>query len=304
MPARFIQGACLRSLDDCLSKLHHTMLLRWKRRGSTSPLNNAAKREKWSRVEYEVTINEDESIFTCECGQFEHTGMLCSHALRVMEILHLEEIPKYHVIKRWTKDARDILPGHLVQYQRDNSQNMSFTCRHATLNFKAMEVVRMGDASAACYEHVNAALDSVIRSAAPLAEKRDGLAFEDRVIPTTDARISANGEQANADLEAEHCASAGNSFSTNAMRCLTAPEKRRGPGRPTNSREKAKASYEGLSKRTRFCSICRREGHKKTTCPDRGDMPKKPRKPGKCKNCGIEPTYDVHETTRVCRELI
>ncbi|XBI88694.1 hypothetical protein VPH35_026624 [Triticum aestivum] len=75
--------------------------------------NNAAKREKWSRVEYEVTINDDQSIFTCECGQFEHMGMICSHTLRVMEILHLEEIPKYHILKRWTRDARDILPGHL-----------------------------------------------------------------------------------------------------------------------------------------------------------------------------------------------
>lgn len=46
--------------------------------------NNAAKREKWSKVEYEVTINEDKSIFSCECGQFEYTGMLCSHVLRVM----------------------------------------------------------------------------------------------------------------------------------------------------------------------------------------------------------------------------
>ena len=90
-----------------------------------------------------------------------------------MEILHVEEIPKCHVVKRWTKDARDILPGHLVQYQTDNSQNMSVTCRHATLYFKAMEVVRMGDASAACYEHVNAALDSVIQSVAPLPEKPD-----------------------------------------------------------------------------------------------------------------------------------
>lgn len=45
--------------------------------------NNATKREKWSRVEYEVNINDDQSEFTCECGQFEHTGMLCSHVLRV-----------------------------------------------------------------------------------------------------------------------------------------------------------------------------------------------------------------------------
>uniref|UniRef100_A0A453F5S5 SWIM-type domain-containing protein n=1 Tax=Aegilops tauschii subsp. strangulata TaxID=200361 RepID=A0A453F5S5_AEGTS len=45
--------------------------------------NNAAKREKWSRVQYEVNINEDQTEYTCECGQFKHTGMLCSHVLRV-----------------------------------------------------------------------------------------------------------------------------------------------------------------------------------------------------------------------------
>ncbi|XP_044344038.1 protein FAR1-RELATED SEQUENCE 12 [Triticum aestivum] len=45
--------------------------------------NNAAKGEKWSRVEYEVNINDDQLEFTCECGQFDHTRMLCSHVQRV-----------------------------------------------------------------------------------------------------------------------------------------------------------------------------------------------------------------------------
>ena len=248
--------------------------------------NNAAKREKWSRVEYEVTINEDMSIFSCECGKFEHTGMLCSHSLRVMEILHMEEIPKHHIMKRWTRDARDVLPGHLVQYQKDSSQNLSFTYRHATLYVKAMEVVRMGDASAASYDHVNAALDAVLQSGAAIAEKRDGLAFEDRLVEHTPAIPGPNGELAFVPLGTEQCRSPGHSVSVNAMQNLAAPDKHRGAGRPTSSREKA--PYEGLSKRTRFCSICRREGHKKTMCPERGDAPKKPRKPGKCKNCGIE----------------
>ena len=56
-----------------------------------------------------------------------------------MEILHLDEIPKHHIVKRWTRDARDILPEHLVQYQKDNLVNLSFTCRHATLYLKAMK---------------------------------------------------------------------------------------------------------------------------------------------------------------------
>ncbi|KAM3193411.1 hypothetical protein ACQJBY_070177 [Aegilops geniculata] len=55
--------------------------------------NIAVKREKWTRVGYELNINDDRSEFTCECGQFEHTAMLCSHVFRVMEMLHVEAVP-------------------------------------------------------------------------------------------------------------------------------------------------------------------------------------------------------------------
>lgn len=42
--------------------------------------------------------------------------------------------------------------------------------------------------------------------------------------------------------------------SGNMLEALLPPAKRKEMGRPTTSREKA--PYEGLSKRTRFCSIC------------------------------------------------
>uniref|UniRef100_A0A453TC94 SWIM-type domain-containing protein n=1 Tax=Aegilops tauschii subsp. strangulata TaxID=200361 RepID=A0A453TC94_AEGTS len=48
--------------------------------------NNAAKREKWSRVKYEVNMTQGQTEFTCECGYFEHTGMLCSHVSRVTSV--------------------------------------------------------------------------------------------------------------------------------------------------------------------------------------------------------------------------
>uniref|UniRef100_A0A453HLW7 CCHC-type domain-containing protein n=1 Tax=Aegilops tauschii subsp. strangulata TaxID=200361 RepID=A0A453HLW7_AEGTS len=34
--------------------------------------------------------------------------------------------------------------------------------------------------------------------------------------------------------------------------------------------------------------ICRQQRHKRTTCPDRGHIPKPVRKPARCTNCGIE----------------
>ena len=40
--------------------------------------------------------------------------------MQVIAVLHLKEI----LLKLWTKDARDILPQHLIQYQKDHSVNM------------------------------------------------------------------------------------------------------------------------------------------------------------------------------------
>lgn len=145
----------------------------------------------------------------------------------------------------------------------------------------------MGDASAESFEHMSAGLKALLVSGTPFAEKRGGLGFEDCLALLPAGRLPGNGE---VDFETNGVphqeVSGGHSASVNALQGLAAPDKQKGVGRPTNSREKA--PYEGLSSRTRFCSICRREGHKRTTCPDRGDAPKKPQKPGKCKNCGME----------------
>jgi hypothetical protein len=55
--------------------------------------------------------------------------------------------------------------------------------------------------------------------------------------------------------------------------------------RPTTSCDKP--PYEQRKKRSRFCTICKGEGHKSTTCPQRGDLPKPPRKLPKCSRCGV-----------------
>lgn len=40
-------------------------------------------------------------------------------------------------------------------------------------------------------------------------------------------------------------------------------------------------------KRSWICSICRKQGHKSTTCPERGDIPKATRKTPRCSTCGV-----------------
>jgi hypothetical protein len=44
---------------------------------------NADRRERWTKVEFEVRVMGENEEFDCECGQFAHMGMLCGHALKV-----------------------------------------------------------------------------------------------------------------------------------------------------------------------------------------------------------------------------
>jgi len=101
---------------------------------------------KWTRVVYEVKILDDGEKFECECGLFEHMGMPCCHMLKVMDVLGFTEIPKHLIVKRWVRDARDILPPHLQVYQRDHAGSRTMTHRHTALYVHAMELARLGDA--------------------------------------------------------------------------------------------------------------------------------------------------------------
>lgn len=42
-------------------------------------------REKWCKVQYEVSVSD--GYYTCECGMYDHMGMLCCHVLRFLSTL-------------------------------------------------------------------------------------------------------------------------------------------------------------------------------------------------------------------------
>lgn len=45
--------------------------------------DNPAKRAHWARVHFKVEVIGDFERYICECGLYEHFGMLCCHVLRV-----------------------------------------------------------------------------------------------------------------------------------------------------------------------------------------------------------------------------
>ncbi|KAJ8759801.1 hypothetical protein K2173_009902 [Erythroxylum novogranatense] len=53
-----------------------------------------------------VSWNEEALNVSCTCRSFEYRGILCKHAILVLQMSGLSIIPSPYILKRWTKDAK------------------------------------------------------------------------------------------------------------------------------------------------------------------------------------------------------
>ncbi|XP_037457305.1 protein FAR1-RELATED SEQUENCE 5-like [Triticum dicoccoides] len=230
----------------------------------------AERRQAWSRTQYHVLFHQGSGGYLCECGLYSHMGMLCCHAIRVLLHLGVREIPEVHIMKRWTKNACENLPVHLMIYKACNSALKDATYRHSSLYSKALEIVQMGDKNTEAYGAAMKQLLDAISVLNDINQESDGRGLNDQ----------ATAQAHDQDVPVTPGAN-GLSGSMNVV------SRKRDLGRPTNAR--AKPGYENVSKpRTKFCSICRGRGHKASGCPSYGGVAKKKRKVPKCTKCGLE----------------
>ena len=50
--------------------------------------------------EYKVIGNPSEQTARCSCGQFERIGILCSLALKILDIMNIKLLPGHYIFKR------------------------------------------------------------------------------------------------------------------------------------------------------------------------------------------------------------
>lgn len=160
----------------------------------------------------------------------------------------MTEIPKRHIIvKRWTKDARDILPDHLHHYQRDQLNGTPLTFRHNRMYAQALELVRLRDASVEASKTLMGLFKHDMAVIAPFDKARDGLGLED--LPGKIKQAGGLQFRLTNGVPADD----GVSGLSNPLTELGAPAKMRNACRPLNAKDKK--PYEWMSKRSRSCSI-------------------------------------------------
>ncbi|KAL6906448.1 hypothetical protein ACP4OV_004049 [Aristida adscensionis] len=113
---------------------------------------NAEKRQSWEKTEFSIDVISNGDQYICECGLSEHMGMMCAHIIRVCIQLGVQTIPAKHIAKRWTLNARDMLPPHLVHYQKDQAAIQCQSIRHSSLYKAALEIVHLGDSNPRAFE--------------------------------------------------------------------------------------------------------------------------------------------------------
>ncbi|KAH6831302.1 hypothetical protein C2S53_009497 [Perilla frutescens var. hirtella] len=53
-----------------------------------------------------VLYSIEDDLVACSCLKFEYVGILCSHALKVLDYRNIKIVPSRYILKRWTRDAR------------------------------------------------------------------------------------------------------------------------------------------------------------------------------------------------------
>jgi hypothetical protein len=53
--------------------------------------------------DHRVNWNSSENNVSCSCRNFEMCGILCGHALKILDVMNIKVFPKKYILKRWTK---------------------------------------------------------------------------------------------------------------------------------------------------------------------------------------------------------
>ncbi|XP_068639997.1 protein FAR1-RELATED SEQUENCE 6-like [Aristolochia californica] len=93
---------------------------------------------------YEVLYNAEKEEVRCICHSFECRGILCRHAVSVLNFQDVDEIPSLYVLDRWRKDYKQL---HAMTCYTKSREVNSPTERYDNLYMHCIELAEIGAGS-------------------------------------------------------------------------------------------------------------------------------------------------------------
>ncbi|EEE54990.1 hypothetical protein OsJ_02614 [Oryza sativa Japonica Group] len=109
--------------------------------------------------EYKVIGDPLKQTVQCSCRRFDRIGILCAHALKVLDLMNIKSLPPHYVLKRWTREARsgtiqDNLGRNIIE-----NPNMDAMLRYRFMSHKFLNLAHRAANFPECTMLVDSALD-------------------------------------------------------------------------------------------------------------------------------------------------
>ncbi|XP_008786389.2 protein FAR1-RELATED SEQUENCE 5-like [Phoenix dactylifera] len=136
------------------------------------------EKQRTTYVRYDLSND----TVSCSCKKFEFVGILCSHALKVLDHKNIKEIPEKYILKRWRKDVKVGLSINYYDGSSEIDPTVAIASRYTSLGHVYGQIMAKGSK---CQE----AYAVAIEEAEKLMKKLD-LALQNRAHDTLSSESS------------------------------------------------------------------------------------------------------------------
>ncbi|OAY74418.1 Protein FAR1-RELATED SEQUENCE 5 [Ananas comosus] len=207
---------------------------------------------KQGSCSYKVAIEVETEKICCNCKQFEFTGILCPHALRVMQHVGMNFIPTRYILKRWTKNAKKGMEDGKLKLTSHCGSSNGTAHWYDSLNFKVQQFVYEGSRNLEAYKLACHKIDAAIEELKSL-----NLVMGNRKKTTKEKQCDYH----------DVILSQSTQLRTTMEECIVKdpPQSNcKGKRKP----QRYKPSAERKAKKSRTCPNCKKKGHNIRTCKE------------------------------------
>ncbi|CAN6289628.1 unnamed protein product [Urochloa humidicola] len=115
----------------------------------------------WAQHAFKVVADKEVGKYTCECKQWEHTGLFCMHIIRVFTHLQVRKIPEEYILKRYTRNAKQDVPWDRHDAVRIGPEASKEQTRLSKLLPMLMRLGRAGSRSDRAYDETVRLLEKI-----------------------------------------------------------------------------------------------------------------------------------------------
>ncbi|XP_059315442.1 protein FAR-RED IMPAIRED RESPONSE 1-like [Lycium ferocissimum] len=108
-------------------------------------------------------MNQSTKVLSCSCKLFEFSGVLCRHALKILDTLNVKDkIPDHYIMKRWTKDVTNLVEMVIKAFTEGSDPKVEVSTRYRHLCKTFVEIASEASESKEGYELVAKYANEVI----------------------------------------------------------------------------------------------------------------------------------------------